>query len=42
MDKTRSDYPTVIQGSVKDGKLQIVIHDVLNDRIAGEYTFDFP
>lgn len=41
MDKTRSDYPTVIQGSVKDGKLQIVIHDVLNDRIAGEYTFDF-
>lgn len=39
LDKTRSDYPTVIQGFVKDGMLKIIVHDVLNEKIVGEYSF---
>lgn len=31
--------PTVIEGSVKDGKLSVVIHDVRNDKVFAEYSF---
>lgn len=39
LDKTRSDYPTVIEGFVKDGMLKIIVYDVLNEKIIGEYSF---
>ena len=39
MDKGRSDYPTVIEGRVKDGKLTIVVHDVLKNKVAGKFQF---
>ena len=39
MDKARSDYPTVIEGRVEDGKLVIVVHDVLKNKVAGKFQF---
>lgn len=32
-------FPTVIEGDVRDGKLNIRIHNVLNNSIVGDYTF---
>ena len=31
-------FPTVIEGAVRDGKLVLTVHDVLNRRIAGTYS----
>lgn len=39
LNKKKSDYPTVIEGRVIDGKLAIKVHDVLNNRVAGEFSF---
>lgn len=33
-------FPTVIEGKVTDGKLRIIVHDVLKKQIAGEFSFD--
>lgn len=39
LDKNRSDYPTVIEGSIKNGKLVVVVNDVLNKKVVGEFVF---
>jgi hypothetical protein len=39
MDRAKRDYPTVIEGRVRDGKLEIVVHDVLKNTIAGSFQF---
>lgn len=39
LDKNSSDFPTVIEGSVKNDKLVVVVNDVLNSKVVGEFVF---
>ena len=32
-------FPTVIEGKVEGGKLKIVVHDVFNKRVAGDFSY---
>ena len=32
-------FPTVIEGKVEGGRLRVVAHDVLNNRVVGDFSF---
>ena len=33
-------FPTVIHGEVKDGRLVVAVHDALNNRVAGKFSYE--
>jgi vancomycin resistance protein YoaR len=37
--KNPNSVPSVIEGSVKDGKLAVTIHDVAHNKVWGEFKF---
>lgn len=32
-------FPTVVEGRIEDGKLHVIVHDALNNRVVGDFTY---